>query len=68
MSPRMSALTATRLLRNALDTPGGRYISQGFAYNACRPRVYSVYLSKTRQQLVPPKPNEFDMTRSTGPS
>ena len=28
----------------------------------------SVYLSKTRQQLVPPKPKEFDMTRWTSPS
>jgi len=30
--------------------------------------IYASYLSKMRQALVPPKPNEFDMTRLTGPS
>merc|ERR1712086_727740 len=29
---------------------------------------HSVYLSNTRQALVPPKPKELDMTRETGPS
>jgi len=29
---------------------------------------YYTYLSITRQQLVPPKPNELDMTRLTSPS
>jgi len=30
--------------------------------------AYSVHRSKTRQQLVPPKPKELDMTRFTWPS
>ena len=49
--------------------------SVGPSLNACHgakfrpttlplPRAYSVYRSKTRQALVPPKPNELDMTRS----
>ena len=30
--------------------------------------AHSVYLSKTKHALVPPKPKELDMTRVTSPS
>ena len=48
--------------------PGPRRTWQGGGRDEYRPAHYSLKRSKTKQALVPPKPNELDMTRETSPS